>query len=219
MTSSRGELIRVAIVDDHAMVAEALVATLNGEPDIDVVGRASSVLEAIQLLDEIARIDVLLMDHHLPDGSGIAASVDILARQPAIRIILLTTTNDEAILDEALRAGCAGYVSKAEQLAQLVTAVRAAHAGAKAISPLMLAHMMNRRGVRNRLDDLTPRERSILVCLAEGLPSGEISSRLNISGNTLRNHTQNILTKLNAHSRLEAVAVALRDGIISIPEP
>jgi DNA-binding NarL/FixJ family response regulator len=209
--------IRAVVVDDHEMFADALVAALSAEPGIGVAGRAASAAEARDLLARTDDIDIVLMDYRLPDGLGTDLAADVHRRHPLARILLVSALTDDSVLETALRAGCAGYVSKSEPLAQLIAAVRAVHAGATAISPLLLAELMDRRhrdpGGRAQLTD---RELAVLKLLAQGDTPPEISAALGISANTLRNHAQRAIVKLGAHSRLEAVTIAVRAGLIDL---
>lgn len=209
--------IRVVVVDDHEMFADALVAALAMEPDVEVIGRAGSAAEAAERLAGIPEVDVVLMDHRLPDGAGTELAGTVRRLHPEARILLVTAATDETVLDIALRAGCAGYVSKNEPLSELVAALRAVHAGATAISPQMLDGLLERRrGPAAREQALTLREIDVLQRLARGEAAAQICAELNISANTMRNHTQRALAKLGAHSRLEAVTIALREGIVDL---
>lgn len=212
------EPIQVLIVEDHHLVAEAVAAILRAEDDIEIVDVVHTIADARARLDTL-EIDVILLDQRLPDGQGTRAAPDLLARRPGVHIVILTAASDDSVLSEALRAGCSGYVNKTESLAQLTASVRAAHAGATAVSPQMLERVLAGKGVQNlRGEALTPREAEVLALLAEGMANPRMCEVMGISPNTLRNHIQNILGKLDAHSKLEAVTVALREGLISAPQ-
>jgi two-component system response regulator DevR len=213
-----GGRIRVLVCDDHSVVAEALGMILGTEPDIEVVGVAGSVAE-VRRLAVTSRPDVVLMDYGLPDGDGVAATAAIKASQPDVQVIMLTSFVDEDVLVAAIQAGCSGYVTKHKGSAEVIAAVRLAAEGEALVSPDMLARLLPRlrRGHARLGWDLTPRERQVLELLAQGQSKEEIARRLFLSSNTVRNHIQNILTKLGAHSRLEAVAAAAREGLLHRP--
>jgi two-component system response regulator DevR len=211
----KGERIRVLICDDHHVVAQGLAMVLGAEPDIEVVGVAGSVAEVRQMVVS-RRPQVVLMDYGLPDGDGVTATAGIKASQPDVQVIMLTSYVDEEILVAAIEAGCTGYVTKHKGAEELTAAVRLAFEGEALVSPDMLARLLPRlRRGNHRLGwDLTPRERQVLDLLALGESKEAIARRLLLSTNTVRNHIQNILTKLEAHSRLEAVAAAAREGLL-----
>lgn len=215
---SEREHVRVMVVDDHQMFAQGLMKVLGEEPDIEVVGTASGVEEARRLA-RLHHPDVILMDFDLPDGDGAKATELIRGERPETKVVMLTSFTDEAVLVAAIEAGCSGYVTKHKAVEEVARAVRAADAGEALISPSMLARLLPklRRSYRGLGSDLTPREIELLRLLAEGLPNRAIAERLLISLHTVRNHVQNILTKLQAHSKLEAVAVAVREGVIRFP--
>jgi two-component system response regulator DevR len=212
---AKGGRIRVLICDDHHVVAQGLAMVLGAEPDIEVVGVAGSVAEVRQMVVS-RRPQVVLMDYGLPDGDGVTATAGIKASQPDVQVIMLTSYVDEEVLVSAIEAGCTGYVTKHKGAEELTAAVRLAFEGEALVSPDMLARLLPRlRRGNHRLGwDLTPRERQVLDLLALGESKEAIARRLFLSTNTVRNHIQNILTKLEAHSRLEAVAAAAREGLL-----
>ena len=210
--------IRVLIVDDHQMVAESLAAAFQPEKDIELVGIAGTAGEAKHLV-EIERPDVVLMDYRLPDQDGAAATAAIKARRPETQVVMVTSADDEGVLLQCLEAGCSGFIQKERPVRELLDAVRAVHAGEALVSPPMLARLLPRLRPSHQKTaaELTARELDILRLLAEGLSNQVIAERLGITRNTVRNHVQNILAKLGAHSKLEAVATAVREGIIRYP--
>jgi DNA-binding NarL/FixJ family response regulator len=216
--------IRVLVVDDHRLLAEALVAALAAEPDIDVVGIASSVAGVSGHLG--SRVDVVLMDYLLGDGTGADATRIVKARQPGAAVVILTAYSDGETILETVRAGADGYLTKDRALDDVVAAVRAAHAHEILLPREVIVEIAMRvADARQHADEappvepLTPRELDVLRLLAEGLDSAAICRRLSIAPNTLRTHTQNMMSKLGTHSKLETVAYALRNGLVEPPRP
>lgn len=213
-----GEQIKVMVVDDHKMVAQALTRAVDDEQDMKVVAAATSMEEAVATA-RLHMPDVVLMDYELPDGNGVETATRIRAERPETKVVMVTSYTDDSVLVAAIEAGCSGYVTKHKAVEEVVNAVRAAHAGEALISPSMLARLLpklrpNKRGVGS---DLTERELEVLKMLAEGKSNQVIADTLVISVHTVRHHVQNVITKLNAHSKLEAVAAAAREGIIRYP--
>lgn len=213
-----GARIAVAVVDDHRMFAESITRLLAEHADIEVVGSATSGTAALELLDRRAA-DVVLLDYVLPDLDGIAVATEIRRRSPTTRVVLVTGHSDDRTLMAAIDAGCSGYVTKDRTGDELVAAVRAAHAGDALISPDQLVRLLPLLGgrVSRPGHDLTARELDVLALLATGLANKAIAAELRLSVNTIRNHVQSILTKLGVHSKLEAVTVAVREGIVDYP--
>lgn len=214
--------IRVLLVDDHQLLTGSLAAVLSREPDIEVVGTAGTVADARALSKE--RLDVVLMDYRLPDGTGADATRSIKARWPSAHVVMLTALNDDETVLESIQAGADGYLTKDRAIDEVVGAVRAAHAGETLLprSVIMgiaqrVAAARDRTVERRPIEPLTPRELEVLRALAEGLSTPEISERLFIAPNTLRTHVQNIMGKLRVHSKLEAVAFALRHRLVEPP--
>jgi DNA-binding NarL/FixJ family response regulator len=214
--------IRVLLVDDHQLLTGALSRMLASETDIQVVGVAATVAEAKSIARE--RLDVVLMDYRLPDGTGAEATRAIKARWPAARVVMLTALNDDETVLESIQAGADGYLTKDRAVEDVVNAVRAAHAGETLLPRSVIVGIAQRvaaardRGTEGRqIDPLTPRELEVLKALTEGLSTPEICDRLLIAPNTLRTHVQNIMGKLGVHSKLEAVAFALRHRLVEPP--
>lgn len=214
--------IRVLFVEDHQLLADALSALLSREPDMDVVGVAGSVAEAKILARD--RVDVVLMDYHLPDGTGAEATRAIKARWPVARVVMLTAVKDDETVLESIQAGADGYLTKDRAADDVVQAVRAAYAGETLLPRSVIVEIARRVAVaRERTDDrrliepLTPRELEVLRALTDGLSTPEICERLYIAPNTLRTHVQNIMGKLRVHSKLEAVAFALKNRLVEPP--
>ena len=207
--------IRVVICDDHKVVADGLAAILAMEPGIEIVDVTNSMAEAVAAARE-QRPDVVLMDYGLPDGNGAEATRAVKDVRPEAKVVMLTSFADEQTLVAAIEAGCSGFVPKHKGTAELSVAIRLAADGEAVISPDMLALLLPRlaRSDRGLGHDLTPREREVLQLLSDGESKDQIGERLFLSPNTVRNHIQGVLSKLGAHSRLEAVAIAAREGLI-----
>jgi DNA-binding NarL/FixJ family response regulator len=208
--------VRVLLVDDHAMVAESLRRLLDSRPDVDVVGVAGTARDGVDAATRL-RPDVVLMDYELPDGDGVTAAAEIKQSSPATRVVMFTGSgDDEALALRALEAGCSGFVGKARGVDELLAAVRAAHAGEALIAPSMLARLLPRLERRYEAvgRTLSRRELDVLSAMTLGATDKEIADRLVISHNTARKHVQNILRKLGAHSKLEAVVIAVREGVV-----
>lgn len=212
--------IRVLIVDDHAVFADALATILRTEADIEVVGKGGTVQEAINAARALGP-DVVLLDVHMPDGSGIEAAAAIKKGRPQTQVVILTSDEEESVLQSAIQAGVTGYLSKHENAAQVVQAVRSASRGEALIAPYMLARLL--RGMKKKDEPgpatpLTPRELEVLRELSMGHDNEAVAKTLKMSPNTVRTHVQNILAKLNVHSKLEAVSRGIREGWIRIPQ-
>jgi DNA-binding NarL/FixJ family response regulator len=207
--------IRVVVVDDHEMFVQGLAAVLGADPAIEVVATAGTVEAGIATV-RLHAPDVVLMDYELPDGDGAEATERIKAEVPEAQVVMVTSFDDEGVLLRAIEAGCSGFITKHKAVQEVAAAVRAAHAGEALISPSMLARLLPklRQNPRGLGTDLTPREKDVLKLLAAGAPNQQIADELSLSLHTVRNHVQNVITKMGAHSKLEAVATAVREGII-----
>jgi two-component system response regulator NreC len=212
--------IRLLLVDDHAVVRSGLRMLLETQPDVAIVGEADSGHAAIEQVAEL-QPDVVVMDITLPDLSGIDATRAIHARWPAVAIVALTIHEDEQYFFEMLAAGASGYVPKRAAPEDLLTAIRAAYRGevflypslAKALVQDFCARVDN--GKQAAMDGLSPRECEVLTHLAEGASNDAIAGALSISANTVARHRENIMQKLNLHSRAELVKYAIRKGLIT----
>jgi DNA-binding NarL/FixJ family response regulator len=212
------DTVDVLIVDDHRMFGESLARLLSDEPGIAVVGLATSGAEAIELS---ARLQprVVLMDYELPDKDGVAIAFELRQRDPETMVVMLTGSCDDRVLVAAINAGCSGFLTKDRAAAEVADAVRAAADGEALISPAQLARLLPKLNrTRHSIGaDLTDREREVLGLLARGQTNKAIASDLYLSLNTVRNYIQSLLTKLSAHSKLEAVSTAVHEGIIDYP--
>ncbi|MEV4013319.1 response regulator transcription factor [Nonomuraea angiospora] len=207
--------IRVVLVEDHAMVAEAIGLALARVPDIEVVAQTGSVAGAVA---ETGRFqpDVVVLDRRLPDGDGIAAIGRLVAAAPKARVLVLTGEATVSVAARAVAAGGAGLVVKSSRLGELESAVREVAAGGVVFAPGLLPGVLDRlTGRAGRLGSaLTARERETLLLLADGMGAREIGERLGVARNTARNHVQHVLEKLGARSKLEAVALARSEGLL-----
>lgn len=207
--------VRVLIVDDHEVLGTSLAAVLEQEPDIVPVGLAGSIRAATEMLASSAP-DVVLLDNRLPDGEGVSAIGLLHEQRPGVQVVMLTASTSDHVLAAAMEAGAAGFVAKTRSLDEVVTAVRAAANGDAVITPELLSRLLPRlrrqhEGVGH---DLTAREREVLGLLADGMTNAAIAEKLFVSVHTVRNHIANLSTKLGAHSKLEALAVAVREGLL-----
>ena len=208
--------IAVLVVDDHTMVAEAIVTTLDADPGIRVVGCAHNVADALDAAASESP-DVVVMDFRLPDGDGIDATRRLKREHPDTEVILLTGFADDATLVRAVEAGCVGMLAKEHGVGELVAAVHAAGVGRSLVDPSVVARLASRmRAVTADRPELTPRECEILQLLADGVATDEIARRLVLSRHTVRNHIRNVLAKMNAHSRLEAVAMGVQHRLVTM---
>lgn len=206
--------IRVMIVDDHPMVRDGLKVGLTAQPDMEFVGEAENGTEAINLCAQ-TRPDVILMDMMMPEVDGPTATQVIRGRFPAVQIIALTSFEEPALVRKAIQAGAIGYLLKNVTMDKLAEAVRLAHAGQPIMAPEATRALMNIPEQKQAPGhDLTERERQVLALLAQGLTNLEIAARLSISESTTSFHVSNILSKLNAGNRTEAVRLALEHKLV-----
>ena len=195
------------------------------ESDIEVVGEAGDAVAAVDRSSELLP-DVVLLDVRMPKGSGIEACVQIKEVAPSARIIMLTISDEEADLYEAIKAGATGYLLKEISIDEVASAVRAVYDGQSLISPAMASKLLtefalmakrsNERTEQVPTPRLTERELEVLKLVARGLNNRDIARELFISENTVKNHIRNILEKLQLHSRMEAVVYAVREKLLEI---
>jgi DNA-binding NarL/FixJ family response regulator len=212
-TSGGVRTIRILIVDDHKPFVEAVQAALEsaGVSVVDVVSQWSETLEAVHRSDP----DVILMDVGPPDESGLIVGRRVLQRHPNAKIVAITPLADRSVLDEALHIGFVGYLTKDTPVRKFVSALRAASDGHLVMQ--RLSHQQN--GAWLLASQLTPREREILALVALGANNKVAAARLGISQHTVRTHVQNILTKLQMHSRLQAATFAVRHRLVDVTGP
>ena len=209
--------LRVAIVEDHSMVADGLSRIISDQEDLDLVGVAGTVADAIALVEEHAP-DVVLMDYRLPDGDGAEATREILSRWPGTKILMLSGGGGHNLLARAIDAGCSGFLAKTRPAGDVLEAVRAVARGEMVLRSEELVAVLGtiRSGMGS--EGLTPRELDVLHHLASGESTEDIAKTLYVSVSTVRNHVQSILMKLDAHSKLAAVAIAARLGLVHLDE-
>jgi DNA-binding NarL/FixJ family response regulator len=216
-----GGQIRVLIVDDHQIVAEGIALALRRHGDIEIVGIETSVTGAVQASQDLAP-GVVLMDYHLADGTGADAAAAIREARPDTAVVMISGDSGEGAMLAAVEAGASGYLSKTDGSEQLAQQVRRAAAGEMLIPAAMLQRLVAlsrshavAAATRGRASDiLTPREREILELMARGLDNPAIAEELTISYHTVRGHVQSILEKLDARTKLEAVARAHAEGLL-----
>lgn len=214
--------MKVLIVEDHKVVAEGLAALLRDEDDIDVVGIAGTVGEAAEIAS-LDPPDVALVDFRLPDGNGAEVASAVRNTQPDVAVVILSADQDDGAVLAAVEAGACGYLLKTEGADRILEAVRRAADGEMLIEPRALAVLIARRSQRESaqreaeqlVEKLTRREHEVLGLMASGLDNHEIAARLHVEYTTSRTHVRSLISKLGAHSKLEAVAKAGELGLLS----
>lgn len=214
-------MIRILIVDDHVLFREGLAAIIRGEPDIEVVGFAGSVGEAVAEAHSV-KPDIILMDFGLPDGTGVEATQRILKEFPECRIVFLTMSDDDEDLFAAVRSGAKGYILKSIKPSNLTASLRSVYQGESALSRSMMLRVMGElarsdaptRPRDPRLAKLTPRELDVLRGIAAGMTNQEIAGHLFLSENTVKYHVHLILEKLEFSDRREAGQYAQEHGLV-----
>jgi two-component system NarL family response regulator len=222
--TSTGDAIRVVICDDHALFRRGLSMVLEAEPGIEVVGEAEDGDAAVTAVEELAP-DVVLMDVRMPKRSGIDATRAIAEAAPTTRILMLTVSDEEEDLYEAIKAGAAGYLLKEISIEEVAGAIRSVVSGQSLITPSMASKLLAEFSSLSKKAEakqavptprLTVRELEVLRLVAQGMSNKEIATELYISENTVKNHVRNILEKLHLHSRMEAVVYAVREKILDL---
>jgi len=221
-----GDRIRVLVVDDHAVVRRGLVAFLDGEPDLDLVGDADGGAHALELLARLAiekRLpDVVLMDLQMAPPDGIAVTREIRSRYREVEVVALTSFGEEARVHAALEAGATGYLLKDAEADEVASAIRAAHRGELQLDPAIARRLMQQLRATPPDDPaakMTARELEVLRLIGAGRANKEIAAELGISERTARTHVSNILGKLGLHSRTQAALWAVREGLVDPEHP
>jgi DNA-binding NarL/FixJ family response regulator len=217
------EPIRVLVVDDQELFRRGLTMLLSSEEGIEVVGEAGDGVEGTTLAETVAP-DVVLLDVRMPKRSGIEACLAIKEQVPSAKIIMLTVSDEEADLYEAVKSGAAGYLLKDSSIEEVAQAVRVVSEGQSLISPSMAVKLIDEFKQMSRPEKgqvpglrLTERELEVLRLVATGMNNREIAKQLVISENTVKNHVRNILEKLQLHSRMEAVMYAVKEKLLDLP--
>ncbi|QCW52454.1 response regulator transcription factor [Nocardioides dongxiaopingii] len=217
------EPIRVLVVDDQQLFRRGLTMLLAVEPGLEVVGEAGDGVEGTQLA-ETAAPDVVLLDVRMPKRSGIEACRAIKESVPTAKIIMLTVSDEEADLYEAVKSGASGYLLKDSSIEEVAQAIRVVADGQSLISPSMAIKLIDEFKQMSRPERetgpalrLTERELDVLRLVAQSHSNKEIAARLFISENTVKNHVRNMLEKLQLHSRMEAVMYAVRENLLELP--
>ncbi len=209
--------LRLLLVDDHEVVRIGLRTLLNDEPDMEVVGEASTAADAIRLSTQL-QPDVVLLDVRLPDGSGIDAC-QIIRKNSECQVLILTSYADDELVMEAINSGAAGYVLKQISIGELLRAIRAVGAGDAVLDPqitvrvLKRVRQLERSSSASAFHDLSEREMQVLMLVAAGKSNAEIGKELHLSPTTVRNHVSTILSKLGFANRIEAAIYAVRNHI------
>lgn len=204
------------IVDDHDMVAQAIAESLGARPEFDVVGVARTRDAVLERLDR-HDVQVVVSEIRLNDDEDGGLLGEILRRWPTLKVLVLSAYSDDWSVSRAVEAGCHGYLLKDQHLADLFEGITAVHEGEAAFAPSVLNRVLRLvRTDRSSATSLTAREIEVLRRLADGLTTEQIAGELFVSSNTVRNHVNNIIRKLNVHSRLEAVSHAIRTGLIRV---
>ena len=215
--ASRG-LITVVLADDHRIFAEGVAMILQASSNICVEGVCTTVRELIATI-RTTQPRVAIVDYELPDGNGVDAIADIHACSPETRVVLLSAYEDDSYVVKAIEAGCSGYLSKRTAADTVVNAVRSVAAGELLVEPHLLTSLIAHAAGRRKplSDQLSPREQDVLRLLATGATTSEMAQELMVSAHTIRSHIKHLLNKLGAHSRLEAISIAMREGFLRHP--
>lgn len=211
--------IRLVVVDDHILFREGLIAIVRSVPEVEVVGQAGSVSEAVELIQTV-KPDIVLMDFGLPDGTGADATRAILKKYSECKIVFLTMSEEDEDLFEAIRSGAKGYLLKNLQPAKLISTLRSVQQGESALSRTMTLRLMEELSRTKKTEypteiTLTHREVDVLRAVAAGLSNQDIANHLFITENTVKYHVHSILEKLKLTSRKEAAAYAREHGLIN----
>jgi two-component system response regulator NreC len=216
--------ISLILADDHAVVRSGLRMLLEAQPDMQIIAEVESGTEAVEKVESL-RPNVILMDIQMPGVSGIEATREIRRIAPDTAVLALTMHEDDQYFFEMLNAGASGYVPKRAAPDELLTAIRTVARGEVFLYPSLATRLVqdylkrDEEDEQNQVyDELTPREREVLILIAEGLSNAEIGEKLVISVKTVDRHRENIMRKLNMHSRIDLVKYAIKRGLIDLDE-
>ncbi len=211
--------VRVVLVDDDDLMRAGLRSVLSSDETIDVVGEAGDGREAVDRIRGL-RPDLVLMDIRMPDLDGISATREVLATSPEVKVVVLTTFEQDDYIFDALGAGASGFLLKRTQPEELIAAIHTVADGDSLLSPSVTRRVIDRMASQPspirasaRLDDLTPREREVLELVAQGLSNREIAERFVIEESTVKTHVKRILMKLRLRDRVQAVVFAYENGL------
>jgi DNA-binding NarL/FixJ family response regulator len=212
------DFITVVLADDHRVFTEGVAMLLQASSGIRVEGIGTTVQELIEIVN-LVQPQVSIIDYELPDGNGVDAIAAIHACSPGTKVILLSAYENDSYVVKALEVGCAGYLSKRTAADTVVNAVRSVAAGELLVEPHLLTSVIANAVIRRNQssEQLSPREDDVLRLLATGATTSEIAQELMVSAHTVRSHIKHLLNKLGAHSRLEAISIALREGYLKHP--
>jgi DNA-binding NarL/FixJ family response regulator len=206
---------RVMVVDDHGVVAELLADAIGAEPEFEAVGCARGVAEARDLVEKLSP-DVVIMDVRLGDGDGIAATAEFTERDPKLRVVIFTAIVDQELVHRAAAADACALLPKDGDMRSLLEVLRTARRGSFTVHPRLLHRLVGPpEDPEQGRPALTPRELDVLRMLSTGLGATQIAREMDISLHTCRGHVKSLLSKLDAHSQLEAVAKAVRLGLVN----
>jgi DNA-binding NarL/FixJ family response regulator len=209
-------MIRIVVVDDHPIVRQGLVATLDDETDFQVVGAASSAEEAVTLVGQ-QRPDLVLLDLELPGMSGVEAIPRLCEASPSTHVLVFTAYDTDERVLSAVRAGAGGYLLKGAAVTEITSAIRAVAGGGTALAPSAAAKLADAVRAPRGAGPLTAREREVLRLVAQGFPGKQIAGALGISERTVKFHTASLIRKLGADNRAQAVALAAQRGLLEPP--
>ena len=227
MSSEETAPVRVALVDDQALIRSGLAMLVDSQPDLTVVAEAGSGREAVASVS-VAGADVVLMDVRMPEMDGIEATRALLRRPDAPRVVVLTTFDLDEYAFAGLRAGASGFLLKDTRPTELAEAIRTVASGEAVVSPRITQRMLEmfaaslpssdapeQSSCDPRIESLTPREKEILVLMSQGMSNAEIAAHLVVSATTVKTHVGNVLAKLDVRDRVQAVVVAYETGLMA----
>jgi DNA-binding NarL/FixJ family response regulator len=209
-------MTRVVVVEDHTLVRQSLVKTINAEEGFEVAGEAGRGDEGLALIAKLSP-DVVLLDITMPGGNGLEVAAQMRTAAPNTRFLFLTMHDDDASISKAIALGADGYVLKTASTDELLTALRAISEGGSYLSPAVARRVIDLAGGKSATANLTDRELEILRLLAQGARPGQVAEKLFVSIKTVKNHLTSVYAKLGVQTGAQAVAEAYRKGLVSLP--